>query len=323
MRKLLLVIALAAFAGPAVSQEQYPSRPITMVIPFAAGGPLDTLGRSLIDKMQQSLGQAVIIENVSGAGGASGVGRVARAAPDGYTILMGNWTSNVGAPAIYPIQFDVLKDFEPIALLADAPLFIIAKKGFPANTLPEMIAWLRANPDKATSATLGPGSASGLVTAYFQQTTRTKFQMVPYRGGAAAVQDIVAGHVDLRFGIEASQALPYIRNGNVKAFAVMAKERSAVVPEIPTTDEGGVSGLYISFWNGLWAPKGTPKPALDKLNTVVRDALADPRVKQRIEGLGQDIPSSEQLKPEALGAFHKAELDRWWPIIKAANIKAE
>jgi tripartite-type tricarboxylate transporter receptor subunit TctC len=323
MKLTLLLVALAVACGSSAAQAQgYPSRPITMIVPFPAGGPTDTLGRIISEGMRPSLGQTIVIENVTGAGSTIGVGRAAQAAPDGYTLSLGNWTSHVGAGALYPIQYDLLSDFEPISLLTFAPMLIVAKNGMPAKDAKELIAWLKANPDKASAATVGAGSAAHVCGLYFQDKIGTRFQFVPYRGGAPAMQDLVGGQIDLMCA-EASQTLTYVRGGKLKAFAVMAKTRWPALPNVPTTDEIGVSGMYISFWHGLWVPKGTPKEVIARLNVAVVDALADTAVRQRLTDLGLVIAPREQQTPAALAAFQKAEIGKWWPIIKAANIKVE
>src|SRR5262249_20175147 len=262
-------------------------RPITIVVPFPAGGPVDTLARIVSEPMRAALGQPVIVENVSGAGGSLGIGRVARAVPDGLTLALGNWTSSVGAPAIYPVTYDILGDFAPVTLATSSRLVIIARKSLPANDVKELIAWLKANPGKATAGTIGVGSPSHVGGLYFQSLTGTQFQFVPYRGAAPALQDLVAGQIDLRFGAEASQTLPYLREGTLKALAVMGDTRWPAAPDIPTIDEAGVPGLHLSFWQGFWAPKGTPQDIVAKLNAVIVDAFNDPAVRQRLTGLGQ------------------------------------
>jgi tripartite-type tricarboxylate transporter receptor subunit TctC len=326
-RRKFLHLAAGAAALPYVSRiaraETFPSRPITIIVPFPAGGPVDTLARILTEPMRVSLGQPLIIENVSGAGGTIGAARVARAAPDGYTIMLGNWTSSVGSPAIYPIQFDAVKDFEPVSLLAFSPLMIVAKANLPANSVQELIAWLKANPNKATAGTIGVGSPSHVGALYFQSLTGTRFQVVPYRGAAPALQDLLAGQIDLRVGAEGSQMLPHLHNHTVKGLAIMGKTRWSATPDIPTIDEAGLPGLYLTFWQGFSVPKATPQDIVAKLNAAAVDALADPAAHRRLIDLGQDIPPREQQTPEAFGAFHKAEIEKWWPIIKAANIKVE
>ena len=302
--------------------QDYPSHPITMVVPFPAGGPTDTLGRILSERMRVTLGQPIVIENVTGAGSTIGVAHAAQAAPDGYTLSLGNWTSFVGSGALYRTSYDLLKDFEPVSLLTFAPMLIVGKNTLPVNDAKELIAWLKANPDTASAATVGAGSAAHVCGLYFQDRTNTRFQFVPYRGGAPAMQDLVGGQIDLMCA-EASQTLTYLRSGKMKAFAVMAKTRWPALPDVPTTDEIGAPGMYISFWHGLWVQKGTPKQVIAKLNNAVVETLADQTVRQRLTDLGQIIATADQQTPSALGAYHRAEIEKWWPIIKAANIKVE
>jgi tripartite-type tricarboxylate transporter receptor subunit TctC len=323
MRRLLFAaIAFAALAGPA-GAETYPSRPITIVVPFPPGGPVDTLARIVSEPLRLSLGQPIVVENVSGAGGSLGIGRLARAAPDGHTVALGNWTSSVGAPALYPVTYDILTDFEPVALVTLSPVMIVARKTLPANDVKELIAWLKENPGKATAGTIGVGSPSQVGGVYFQNLTGTRFQFVPYRGSAPVLQDMVSGQIDLRFGAEASQMVPYLRAGTLKALAIMGKDRWSAVPEIPTVDEAGLPGLHLSYWQGVWVPKGTPKAIVDRLNGAIVGALAEPAVRQRLADIGQEIPPREQQTPAALAAFHKAEIEKWWPIIRQAGLKAE
>jgi len=325
-RRQLLHLAAGAAALPAASRfasaQVYPSRPITIIVPVPPGGVADPIARILADHLTVTLGQPVVVENVTGAGGSIGVARAARAAPDGYTVSIGNWLSHVGASAVYPVQYDVLNDFEAVSLLTNSPILITARKDFPANTLKELIAWLKANPDTASVATVGAGSASHVSGVYFQRATDTRFQFVPYRGGGPAVQDEVAGHVDLMFN-EATGALPYVLSGQIKTYAVLAKTRWFAAPQIPTSEEMGVPGLNISFWHGLWVPKGTPTEIVLKLDAAIVDALADPTVRKRLTDIGQEIFPRDRQTPEALYAFHKAETERWWPIIKGAGIKNE
>jgi tripartite-type tricarboxylate transporter receptor subunit TctC len=323
-RALLIAMALAASCAIAdnAAAQVYPSRPVTMVVPFPAGGSTDTIGRVMADGMRASLGQTIIIENVGGASGNIGVGRVARAAPDGYTLILGSWPTHVLNAAIFTLPYDPLNDFEPVSLVAAQPLFIIAKKAMPAKDLGELIAWLKANPDKATQGTAGTGGASHLAGVFFQKATGTRYQLVPYRGSAPAMQDLLAGQIDMMIDLAASST-PHVRAGNVKAYAVTSKTRLAAAPDVPTVDEAGLPGYYVSSWHAIWVPKATPKPVIAKLNAAVVDALADPTVRKRLADVGQDIFPREQLTPEALSTFRKAEIEKWWPLVKAANIKVE
>jgi tripartite-type tricarboxylate transporter receptor subunit TctC len=323
MRKPLLAVAFAALTGIAGADAQtYPSRPITMVVPYSAGGPTDTIARLMAERMRGPLGQMVIVENVTGAAGTIGVGRVARAAPDGYTISIGHWGTHVVNGAIYALQYDVLNDFEPVSLIAANPQIIVARKAMPAKDLQELVAWLKANSAKATQGTAGHGSGSHVSGVYLQSITGTRFQFVPYRGAGPAMQDLVAGQIDIMID-QAANSLPQVRAGTIKAYAVTDRTRLAAAPDIPTVDEAGVPGLHISIWHALWMPKGTPKDVIARINAAVVEALADANTRRRLADLGQEIPPPEQQNPQALAAFHKAEIEKWWPVIKAANIKGE
>jgi tripartite-type tricarboxylate transporter receptor subunit TctC len=320
---LLGVVALAALAGTGMAAAQtYPSRPITIVVPYSAGGPTDTIARIMAERMRGPLGQTIVVENTTGAGGTIGVGRVARAAPDGYTISIGHWGTHVVNGAIYTLQYDVLNGFEPVAMIATNPQIIVAKKAIPAKDLKDLIAWLKANAATATQGTAGHGTASHISGVYFQNITGTRYQFVPYRGAGPAMQDLVAGQIDLMID-QAANSLPQVRAGTIKAYAITDKTRLAAAPEIPTVDEAGVPGLHISIWHALWLPKGTPPDIVAKLNAAVVETLADAGVRQRLAELGQEIPAREQQSPQALLAYHKAEIEKWWPVIKAANIKGE
>jgi tripartite-type tricarboxylate transporter receptor subunit TctC len=323
-RMLLISIALSAvmaFAESGVAQT-YPARPVTVVVPFPAGGPTDTIARIMAEGMRPSLGQSVIIENVAGASGSIGTGRVARAPGDGYTISLGLWTTHVVNGAVFPLTYDVLNDFEPVCLMMNTPLLIVARKSIPAKDLKEFIAWLKANPDKATAGTGGPGGASHVAGVYLQKETGTRFQHVAYRGVGPAMQDLVAGQIDMIIDL-AGNSLPQVRSGTIKAFAVTDSKRLPAAPEIPTVDEAGVPGLHVSTWHAFFAPRGTSRNVVGKLNNAIVDALADPAVRRKLNDLGQEIYPREQQTPEALAAFHKAEIDKWWPMLKAAGIKAE
>jgi len=317
----LAVVALAAHSD-STSAQVYPSRPITMVVPLAAGGPLDTIARILAEPMRASLGQPVIVENVTGAAGTVGTGRVARAAPDGYTFGMGFLGTLVLNGAIYALPYDVVKDLEPIALISSNPHVIVAKAALPAKDLRELIGWLKLNQDKASAGTAGAGSSTHVAGLLFQQLTGVRFQLVPYRGAAPALQDVMAGQIDLMVDV-ASNSLPYLQGGKIKAYAVAASTRLASASEIPTVDEAGLPGFYMSTWYGLYGPKAMPNDVVAKLNAAAVHALADPVVGRRFADLGLDILPRERQTAEALATLQRSEIEKWWPIIKAANIKPE
>jgi tripartite-type tricarboxylate transporter receptor subunit TctC len=324
MRKLVLLVAIAAVlqgTGSATAQV-YPARSITMIVPFAAGGITDTVARIVSDRMKTALGQAVVVENVTGAGGTIGLTRLFRSAPDGYTLAVGQWTSNVGSGAIYPLPFDLLNDFEPVSMLSIGPLWIMGSNNLPAKNLKELIGWLKENPDKASAGTVGAGSAAHMCFVYFQNMTTTRFKFVPYRGAAPALQDLVGGHIDLLCA-EGGQTLSQYRAGSIRAFAVLTQDRWFAAPDVPTMEEAGVPGLQFPFWHGLWAPKGTPKEIIATLNAAVVEALADPSVRERYTDVGHEVAPRQQQTPEGLHAYHKAEIEKWWPIIRAANVKAQ
>jgi tripartite-type tricarboxylate transporter receptor subunit TctC len=304
------------------SAQAYPSRPIMMIVPFSAGGPMDTVARIVAERMKASLGQSIMIENVTGANGSIGVGRVVRAAPDGYTFLIGSWNTHVANGALYSLQYDLLNDFQSIALLGVTPYVIVAKKAMPANDLKSLIAWLKANPDCVTQGHAGIGGGGHVAGLLLQRETGTRFQLVPYRGGGPAMQDLVGGHIDLMIDA-AILSLPQLRAGTIKAYAVTSKSRLESAPDIPTVDEAGLPGFYLSNWYGLWAAKSTPKDAIARLNFAAADSLADPMVRRRFAELGHEIPPREQQTPEVLAAFQKEEIEKWWPIIKAAGIQGE
>jgi tripartite-type tricarboxylate transporter receptor subunit TctC len=324
MKHLLTAVLLAATlhgTGSATAQG-YPSRPIVVVVPFSAGGPTDALMRVLGERMRASLDQPLLVENVTGAAGTIGVAKVARAMPNGYTLSVGHWSTHVINGAIYPLTFDLLKDLEPVARLTSYPMLLVAKNDIPAKDVKEFVAWLRANQDKASAGSIGVGSAAHVAGVNFQSLTGLKFQYVAYRGAAPALQELMGGQIDFLFD-HLAHSLPHVRAGKVRAYAVTAPARSPSAPDIPTFDEAGVPGLHVLIWYGLWAPAGTPKDIIARLNAAVREALADPGVSKRLSDLGQVIPPPSQQTPEALAAYHKAEIDKWWPLVRKAGIKVE
>jgi tripartite-type tricarboxylate transporter receptor subunit TctC len=321
--KLLLATACAVVLhGASAWAQAYPAKPITIVVPFAAGGPADALARTLSERMRASLGQPFVIENVAGAAGSTGVGRLVRAAPDGYTIGIGHLGTHVLNGVLYQLPYDLVADMEPVVLLLSTPSVIVAKKDVPANDMKELVAWLKANPQQASSATAGVGSIAHVASVYFQSLTGVALQIVPYRSGGAATNDVVAGHVAFMFD-QAASNIELRRAGKVRSFAVTAKTRLPSEPEIPTVDEAGLPGLYVSTWYGIWAPKGTPKEIIARLNASVVEALGDPALRKRLEEQNAELPQGAQQAPDGLAAFQRSEIAKWWPIVKAANIKVE
>lgn len=322
MRKLVLaVLAMLAFTGT-VSAETWPAHPITIVVPFAAGGPSDAMARILAERMKQSLGEVVLIENVTGAGGSLGVGRAVRAAPDGYTVSFGHLGTHVANGAIYKLGYDLVDDLEPVVLLPSNPMIIVSKNAVPAKSLKELLEWLKSRPAPPTAGTAGAGSGSHIAGLYFENVSGIKLQYVPYRGTGPALNDLVAGQIDIIVD-QTSNSINQVRAGNIRAYAVTDSRRVANAPEVPTVDEAGLPGFHMTLWSGLWVPKGTPKEIVDKLNVAAIQAMNDPAVKKQLENLGLQMPPKDQLKPDALGAWQKAEIAKWWPMIKAANVKVE
>jgi tripartite-type tricarboxylate transporter receptor subunit TctC len=315
--RFLALMVLAVLAGIAGAEAQtYPSRPITLIVPFPPGGSTDAAARIMAERMRASLGQSIVIENVGGAGGSIGVGRVARAEPDGYTFDIGQWDTHVGS-IIYKLDYDLEKDFAPIALVSNNPQLMVAKKDLPANTLAELVTWMKANPGKINF--VNQNAAANVTGVLFESLTKQKVQFIPYRGAGPAMTDLVSGTVDLLV-VQGAVALPQIRAGKIKALANLSPQRSASMADIPTSDESGVKGLYMSGWFGFWAPKGTPKDIIAKLNAATVEALADPAIQKRFSELGLDVAPRAQQTPEGLAAFQKTEIDKWWPIIKSSGI---
>ena len=319
--RFLLAVLVASFAALAAAQtEPFPNRSVTLVSPFPPGGSTDAVARIMAQRMRESLGQAVVVENVGGAGGSIGAGRVARARPDGYTFHIGQWDNHVGNGVVYKLDYDLQKDFEPIGLLSINPQLILMRKGLPVDDLKGLVAYMKANPGKVTF--VNQQASAALVAHLLQEKTGTSVLLVPYRGGGPAMTDMIAGHVDLLM-VQAAIALPQVRAGTVKALAVLQPARSPVVQGVPSVDEAGVPGIHLPGWFGFFAPKGTPKEAIAKLNAAMVEALADPAIRAKFADMGLDIAPRELQTPEGLAAFNKAEIEKWWPLIRAAGIKAE
>jgi tripartite-type tricarboxylate transporter receptor subunit TctC len=322
--RLFLAVALIAFGSAAerVRAETYPSRPITIVVPYPAGGVTDSLVRLLGERMKDTLGQPVVVENIGGGAGTIGVDHVAHATGDGYTLVLGNVETIVFTPLTMAISYNPLTDLVPVALLPSYPFILVTTNDVPAKNLKELIGWIKASPDKVLQGTIGAGTMQQLCGLLMQQDLGVKWQFVPYRGGPPAMQDLLAGQINFMCTTTGG-FLPLVRDGKIRAYAVTAKKRIAAAPDIPTADEAGLPGLYTSVWNALWAPKGTPRDAIAKLSAAITTALADPEFQKRVADMGLDMPDADQRTPEALGALRQADVDKWWPIIKAAGLKAE
>jgi tripartite-type tricarboxylate transporter receptor subunit TctC len=316
----IALTSLIASVAASVAQP-FPSKPITMIVPFAAGGPTDALARVLADRMRQTLGETILVENVTGAGGTIGVTRAVKSAPDGYTLSVGHLGTHVINGAMYPLPFDLINDLDPVALVASNPMMIVSKNDVPAKNLKELIAWIKANDGKVTAGTAGVGSGAHFSGIFFEQLIGTHLQFVPYRGTGPALLDLVAGQIDIIVD-QASNSLPQVQAGKIRAYAITDTKRLAAAPDVPTVAEAGLPELQIELWSGVWVPKGTPKDIVAKLNGAIVDALADPAVKKRFSEVGLDVPPLAQQNPEALGKHQRAEVQKWWPMIKAANVKA-
>lgn len=323
MRKTIwaALITILALAGTARA-DTYPSRPITIIVPFAAGGPSDAMARVLAEHMRASLGQAVVVENVTGAGGSIGVGRAVHSAPDGYTISFGHLGTHVANGAVYKLPYDLVADLQPVVLLPSNPMIVVSKNAVPATSLKELLAWLKSRPAPATAGTAGVGSGSHIAGVYFESVSGIKLQYVPYRGTGPALNDLIAGQIDIIVD-QTSNSINQVRAGTIRAYAISDDKRLASAPEIPTADEAGLKGFQMTLWSGLWVPKGTPQEIVSRLNAAVVEALGNAAVKKQMENLGLEMPPQDQLTPEALGARQKAEIAKWWPIIKAADIKVD
>lgn len=322
MKRFLVAAIGVALSVTASHAQDYPSRPITLVVPLGVGGSTDVIARIMADGLRNALGTTIVVENVTGAGGTVGVGRVVRSAPDGYTLGIGQWGTNVASGAIYPLTFDLVNDLEPVGLISTQPFLIVARKTMPAENLKGLVAWLKSNQDKASQGNSGVGTPSHVGGLMFQNAIGAKYTMVPYRGAGQSMQDLVAGQIDVMLDTPAV-SLPQIQSGNIKAYAVTDRSRVKILPDIPTTDEAGLPGFYFTFWHGFWVPKATPREIVAKLNAALVKTLADPDIRSRLAKIAQDIFPPDQQTPAALAAYHKAEIDKWWPIIKEAGIKPQ
>jgi tripartite-type tricarboxylate transporter receptor subunit TctC len=322
MRRTMWAALMATLIGGGALAENFPSHPITLVVPFSAGGPSDAMARILAERMKVTLGEALVIENVTGAGGSIGVGRAVRSPPDGYTVSFGHLGTHVANGAIYKLGYDLVTDLEPVVLLPSNPMIVVSKNAVPAKSLQELLAWLKARPAPATAGTAGAGSGSHIAGLYFENVTGIKLQYVPYRGTAPAMNDLVAGQIDVMID-QTSNSISQVRAGTIRAYAITDDKRVESASDIPTTDEAGLSGFHMTLWSGLWVPKDTPKDIVAKLNAAAVDALNDPAVRKQLENLGLQMPPKDQLLPQALGNWQKAEIAKWWPMIKAANVKVD
>ena len=322
MRKFVVAaLAVLAFGG-AASAQNYPSRPVTLIVPFSAGGPSDVMARILAERMKVALGETVLIENVTGAGGSIGTGRAVRSPPDGYTVSFGHLGTHVANGAIYKLSYDLVADLDPVVLLPSNTMIVVTKNAVPAKSLTELLSWLKARTEPAAAGTAGAGSGSHIAGLYFENITGIKLQYVPYRGTGPAMNDLVAGQIDLIVD-QLSNSINQVRAGTIRGYAVTDTKRAESASDIPTADEAGLPGFHMTLWSGLWVPKGTPKEIIAKLNVAAVEALNDPGVRKQLENLGLQMPPKDQLSPQALGDWQKAEIAKWWPMIKAANVKVD
>jgi tripartite-type tricarboxylate transporter receptor subunit TctC len=318
----MMAVAFAATcAAASVNAQSFPTRAVTILVPLAPGGSTDTIARIMVEGMRPHLG-TLIVENSPGAGGSTGVIRVARSAPDGYTVQIGQWGTNVASGAVYNLPIDLLTDLEPVALLCTQPFMIVGKKALAANNLKELIDWAKANPGKVMVGNAGIGSPGHVAGVFFQNTIGAQFQFIPYRSAGPASQDLLAGNIDLMMDTAATTG-PHVRNGLLKGYAMASNKRSLAMPDVPTVDEAGLPGFHFYFWHALWVPKATPKDVIAKLNEAAVKALADPLIRKRLIDIGQELYPPEMSSPDALGKFQRAEIEKWWPVIKAAGIKAQ
>jgi tripartite-type tricarboxylate transporter receptor subunit TctC len=322
MRRTVWAALIGLLISGGALAENFPSHPITIIVPFSAGGPSDAMARILAERMKVTLGETLLIENVTGAGGSIGVGRAARSPPDGYTVSFGHLGTHVANGAIYKLGYNLVTDLEPVVLLPSNPMIVVSKNAVPAQSLTELMAWLKARPTPATAGTAGAGSGRHIAGLYFESVTGIKLQYVPYRGTAPAMNDLIAGQIDLIID-QTSNSINQVRAGTIRAYAVTADKRIEQASDVPTTDEAGLSGFHMTLWSGLWVPKDTPKDIVAKLNASAVDALNDPAARKQLENLGLQMPPADQLSPEALGSWQKAEIAKWWPMIKAANVKVD
>jgi tripartite-type tricarboxylate transporter receptor subunit TctC len=323
MKGLLAILVFALVAVTGASAQNYPARPILMIVPFPPGGLADAVGRPVAEAMQEPLGHNVVIANIGGANGSIGSARAARAAPDGYTLLLGIWNTHVAVAKLLKLEYDVVKDFAPIAFMTDSPLLLTVHKSLPVNTYEELVAWLKANPDKLSSGSAGIGSPPHLLDEVVRKQTNTRFQTVHYRGAGPIMQELMGGQIRMAF-LNPATAAPHVRSGVIRALGVTSAQRMKILPDVPTMAEAGFpGGMEFSLWTALFAPKGTPKKIIDTVNRAVVTSLASPKVRELFANQGVEIAAREKQTPESLAAIQRAEIKKWWPIIEAAGIKPQ